>query len=217
MGVTIYYGGTLKTPSDVHALVSEVRDIAHSNQWRYDLLDDSWDSDITVSMDYEDEEPVFDGNSGLKGIALHTHPDLDQMTLLFDGEGKTRTREEVAYDPKRRLGVTHISTQRAGVDIHIQLVNFLKYVGDKYMSEWRMEDDSGYLTHQDRDKARQVFEAIEDAINAVTEAFDTIEMPEDITGREEEFLSLVEDRIRTFLPGIEVRRIEEHEDSEEEE
>jgi hypothetical protein len=79
------------------------------------------------------------------------------------------------------------------------------------MGEWHIEDDSGYAMHREREKAQQVFEAVDDAIHAITEAFGTIEVPNDIAGQEDKFLSMVEDRIRTFLPDAEIHRIDEEE------
>jgi hypothetical protein len=100
-----------------------------------------------------------------------------------------------------------VKTQFAGIDTHIRLAQLFEYIGEKYMQDWKLIDDSGYTTHRDRAQALEVFEVIDDAIKALTEAMDTIHIPENLNGNEEAFLSTIEDRIRTFLPGTEIRRI----------
>ena len=211
MGVTIYYRGVLKDPGSVEQLINEVGDIAKSNNWKYHILNDPWDAPVTVHVINTDEDSQLEGNAGLKGIVLDPHPDLGGLSLLFDQEGTCRTIDEMAQPPGKRTGVSHVSTQYAGLDMHMQLVHFLEYVGVTYMQEWQIEDDSGYHTHHDPEKAKEIFDAVEDAIDAVTEAFDTIEIPDDLEGREEEFLAMVEKRIRTYLPGVEIKRIDEEE------
>jgi len=211
MGVTIYYRGVLKEPRNVHDLISEVSDIARTNTWGVQVVDNAWDESVSLQMVFEDGEPHFEGNAGLKGIVLDVHPDIDGLPLLFDKSGTCRSFVEMAEPARKRHGVSHVSTQYAGIDAHIRLIRFLEYIGDAYMLEWSIEDDSGYAAHRDRAKAQLVFEAVDDAIHAVTEAFSTIDMPEDITGKEEEFLSMVEDRIRTYLPDAEIHRLDEEE------
>lgn len=212
MGVTIYYSGTLKTPESVHNLITEVSDIARSNNWKYQIIGDSWEDEVTFEMDLQnEEEPRFSGNSGLKGIVVQAHPELSGLSLLFDRDGACRTLTEMARDMHERNTGAQISTQDAGINAHIRIIGLLQYVADKYLEDWELEDDSGFAVHGNRNQAVKVFEAVDDAIQAVTEAFDTIEMPEDITGRETEFLDLVEARIRTYLPGAEIHRIDEEE------
>src|SRR5690606_35450605 len=140
MGVTIYYNGVLKSPHDVHALISETSDIARTKQWKSEILDDSWDHDVTLEADFDGEMIQLDGNSGLKGIILHPHPSLDGLSLLFDRDGICRSLREMAEAPEKRFGVSHLCTQEAGVDLHIQLVRFLQYIGGRYMQSWHLED-----------------------------------------------------------------------------
>jgi hypothetical protein len=211
MGVTIYYRGVLKVPELILDLIAEVSDIAKSNKWAIHILDNPWDSDVTLYMSDDEDDPMYKGNAGLKGVVLDPHPEVDGLSLLFDRTGICRSFTEMAEPEDNRPGITHVSTQAAGIDTHIQLLGFLEYIGNSYMSEWHIEDDSGYAMHRERDKAQQVFEAVDDAIHAITEAFGTIEVPNDIAGQEDKFLSMVEDRIRTFLPDAEIHRIDEEE------
>jgi hypothetical protein len=212
MGVTIYYRGVFRHTSEIREFIDEVCDIATTNQWEYQVLDDSWDQPVSIRISYDEEGAHYEGNSGLKGVILNPHPELDSFTLLFDSDGVCRPLVEMTETTARRHGVSHLSTQDAGVEIHMEMIHFLEYIGNRYMKEWSIEDDSGYFTHREAEKARQVFEAVGDAIDAVTEAFDSIEMPEDLAGKEEEFLDMVEQRIRTYLPGVEIRRVSEDEE-----
>jgi hypothetical protein len=211
MGVTIYYRGVLKVPELIQDLIAEVSDIAKSNKWAVHILDNPWDSVVTLYMSEDEDDPTYKGNAGLKGVVLDPHSEVDGLSLLFDRTGICRSFTEMAEPEDNRPGITHVSTQTAGIDTHIQLLGFLEYIGNSYMSEWHIEDDSGYAMHREREKAQQVFEAVDDAIHAITEAFGTIEVPNDIAGQEDKFLSMVEDRIRTFLPDAEIHRIDEEE------
>jgi hypothetical protein len=76
------------------------------------------------------------------------------------------------------------------------------------MREWKLEDESGYVEHRDREKAQQHFHLISDMMNALTDALDTIEIPDTLKHEDEqEFMTKVEERIRTFLPGAEIRAV----------
>jgi hypothetical protein len=219
MGVTLYYQGQLRDPQDIAQLIEEVTDIAKASGWKYHVLDDPWDEPVDLTFEDQEGDPAFIGNAGLKGVVLIPHAKADAVDLLFDNEGKLRTVFDMAEPPEDRMGVVSTKTQFAGISAHIQIVHFLEYIGTKYMSSWKLEDESGYARHKNRQRAEQVFQKIGDVMNAVSEAMDTIEIPDDIQDKEkeEEFLAMVEDRIRTYLPGVEVLRGNIHEDEEEEE
>ena len=212
MGVTLYYHGSLRQPQDVHGLISELTDIATANHWKYHVLDDPWDKEVTVKLVHDEGLARFVGNAGLKGIVLSPHPESEGVHLLFDKEGVLRSLLEMTDPPDKRDGFAFTKTQFAGIDVHIQLVHLLEHIGKKYMQEWHLEDDSGYMKHRDRERALEVFHTISDAINAITEAFDTIDIPENIKEDEAKFISLVEERIRTFLPGAEIMRVRDEEE-----
>lgn len=211
MGVTLHYHGILSDPNTVSALITEMSDIAIANNWKYQVLDDPWDSEVTLQVEHQGDVATFTGNAGLKGVIVSVHPESEGLSLLFDHAGVTRSLLDMTLPPEKRIAISQTKTQYAGIDVHIKLVHLLEYVGKKYMREWRLEDDSGYLKHRDRDRALEVFHLVGDAINALTEAFDTIDIPDEIKNDENKVIAMIEDRIKTYLPGAEIMRVEEEE------
>jgi hypothetical protein len=213
MGVTLYYHGTLRKPQDVHDLVTELTDIATANHWKYHILDDPWDAPVDLRLEHEEGKASFIGNAGLKGIILVTHPECEGVHLLFDKDGVLRSLLTMTEPPAKRDSLGFTKTQFAGVDVHIELVHLLEHIGNKYMKDWHLEDDCGYIKHRDRERALAVFHTIDDAINAVTEAFETLEIPEDLKKEnEEEFIAKVQERIKLYLPGAEITSIRDEEE-----
>lgn len=207
MGVCIYYSGALHQPEMVHDLVSELTEIAKSNKWKYHLLDNPWDEPVDLKIQHKPESGNLVGNAGLKGILLLAHPECEPVNLFFDKDGNLRHVLTMTLPEEERDTFCFTKTQFAGVDIHIQLVHLLEYIGNKYMKTWELMDDCTYVENRDRAKALEVFHVISDAINAVGEAFDTIDMNEVSNPADPEFTKLIEQRIQTFLPGAEIKTI----------
>lgn len=208
MGVMLYYQGTLRTPQDVGDLITEMKDISTANRWKHRIIDDPWDTEVNLKLEHRNGIASFVGNAGLKGIVISPHPESESVWLLFDKNGVLSSLLDMTDPPEKRQPSAFTKTQFAGIDLHIKLVNLLEYVGQKYMREWNLMDDCGYIEHRDREKAEEVFHIIDNAINALTEAFNTVEQSEDLNPDDPNFAEKVEERIKAFLPGAEIRKFE---------
>jgi len=182
MGVTVYYSGRLKSMDELPQLIYVVEDIASSMDWSYEIKDDPWDTPIDVRLEETDEGPTVVGNAGLKGIIVHPHSSCDPLWLLFNKEGQLRTPLSMVADilpDSSGLHHAHTKTQFAGVDLHMRLVKLLKYLGDSFCKEFEIRDDCGYAETGDSDQAKKVFGVIDQAMQALEGAIESMDtMPE---------------------------------------
>ncbi len=208
MGVTLYYRGKLKSPENVTDLVAEMTDIANTMRWKYHTLDDPWDEEVTLALEHREGVANLTGNAGLKGIMVMAHPESENLSLLFDKEGVCRSLLAMTDPPEKRDDWAFTKTQFAGIDTHIRLVTLFEYVAARYMREWEIMDDCYYVEHRDRERSLQVFHTIDQAIDTLTEALSTIETrPEGNDPDDQKFFALIEERIRTYLPGVEIYQV----------
>ncbi len=162
MGMSINYSGKLKSVAFIQDLVDEVIEIAKVNEWLYEVVDLS---------DDEDSQP-------LKGI-LFGHPDNDPISMLFDLNGVVLAPFASTFDDQELEDFISkssyhslINTLPMGADYHIQVVNLLKYISDKYFDEWKVMDESKYWETGDRDYLEDTIKMISNTLEALNDAFD---------------------------------------------
>jgi hypothetical protein len=162
MGVTIHYKGRIKTTSLIEPLVEELVEICTTNKWKYNLLnaDQSEDSKIP----------------SLKGIYFNP-PECDTMSMCFDPDGRLISfiAYVVASKCNEKLNeyafYSSCKTQFGGPDVHIKIVNLLKYISGKYFDEWEVIDEAEYYATGDREVLEKKLGFINKIIDALDDAF----------------------------------------------
>jgi hypothetical protein len=169
MGLTLHYTVRLRHIERLPELVAEVKDICISLTWNYFLFDDIFKVPAHT-MPFEstegDPKPIR-----LQGI-LFSPPECEPVFLTFTPEGWSSTflnldmPEQIAELGPMLMYSVHVKTQGAGADIHIALVNLLKYLEKKYFSYVNVSDESGYWNTMDKAVLYQHFPNT-DTLNAV--------------------------------------------------
>ena len=175
MGLTIHYTARLRDWTLYDAFVEEVEDICKTMQWKYKRLD------ITEDVDAKGF-PMEIGEGKTKTIRLQgvffTPPNCETVCLAFTNERWTCTpihfetaASLVELDPYLPYSM-HTKTQYAGIDMHVALVNLLKYLEQKYFSEMRVYDEGDYWNTLDKTILESHFAAYTNAINMVKSALE---------------------------------------------
>ena len=141
MGLCIYYSGKIKDTASLPRLVEEVKDIAAINKWKYQILESSFPND---TLDKEEHlEPLY-------GISF-TPPNCETVSITFLSNGNMVCPGSVEFfgNSKNEAETKFIyqlwvKTQFAGMVIHATIINIFKYLSNKYLTDFKMKDESGY-------------------------------------------------------------------------
>lgn len=179
MGVTIHYGGTLKSIELVDDLVDEIVEVCNANDWKYQIVD---------TRTHENTDPN-DPLPHLKGISFGTD-ESESIWYTFNESGMLLSPMVALFqqhEPEQMEGLDHhafTKTQSAGPDYHIKLVNIMKYVAKKYFTIWNVNDKSQYYETGDKDHLVECMGIIDRSLAALNDAF--AEHGEDMTHKSEE-------------------------------
>src|SRR3990170_930519 len=115
MGLTFHYSGSFKKEASLPELISEVKDIAEINEWKYNIYKSQFNG-IDFGKD------TFDNN--LYGISFDP-PQSEPVWICFLSNGKLSTPHLVKFYGKtenqkdrKNLYLVSTKTQHAGVQTH---------------------------------------------------------------------------------------------------
>ena len=162
MGLTIHFKGTINEIFLIEKLKIELEDIALSMNWKYKLREIS--------------------STSFSGISLNIHPDCEWLSLVFDNTGKIVSPMELHFGEKGISEYQFIKTQFAGAEIHIAVVNILKYVQKKYIENLEVIDESKYWETGDKSLIIKYISTINKGINNITQlAYDADNLEDFLT------------------------------------
>jgi len=138
MGLTIHYNGAFSSGAFLPAMIEEVKDIAEVHRWPYHIYE-------TDFPDYDFTTETFDGK--VYGISL-TPPQSETVSLTFLSNGRLSNTLWLNYlkddGSKEYLYMLFTKTQFAGWQIHRQIVHILKYISQKYLRHFNVDDEGMY-------------------------------------------------------------------------
>lgn len=128
MGLSIHYSATLKAPSNLSELISEVTEISNALNWKCTIV----------------------ATSELSGIVV-SPPNCEPLSFCFapdcDSCGIDMLNEDTHGD--ERNAVSHVKTAYAGPEIHKALVDVLAYISGKYFRQINVYDEGEYWETRD--------------------------------------------------------------------
>ncbi len=202
MGITIHYQGHLDSPDDIHYLIDEFQDIANSMKWEYHILDEDWSQPSTATLSWTKNGVEIVGDLGLKGISLNLHPDCESLSLFFDADGTMTTimntilMNEGTID--RGTSYCTVKTQFAPPDIHISIVNILKYVKKRYVSDLEVTDEGEYWETKDRNILEQRIQFLNEKMSQLEDEISNIPTKNDWNYSAEDLVTLLEECLRRW-------------------
>jgi len=181
MGLTIHYSGKLRGPEAIQPLIEETIDICQSLNWPYQML--PIDPEVPVEgilVNAEGSEPLW---LTFQKDGTMCNPILYAFVLKEEGQGIPGEAEQWLFT----------KTQYAGVETHMALIRFMRYMSEKYFEKFELHDESQYWETNDEELCRKTFEKyglIMDMVGAALESLEHVpdEPAEQLAGRIEKLL-----------------------------
>ena len=160
MGLTIHYSGKLRNPDSLTELIKEAIDISESMHWPYELIDPEPDIPVSgILVAPEGSEPLW--------LTFH-HEGFMCNPMLFEYVRKVEGKD-IPADAEQWL---FTKTQFAGVEAHIAMIKFLRYLSGKYFDRFDLHDESRYWETGDEAQCRQIFGKYDQMMSMVGDALD---------------------------------------------
>jgi len=167
MGLTISYRGNLRNPNELESFLDDVFDLCREIGWHY------------MPIHRSSIMPA-------KGIMI-TPQGCETIVLAFLDNGKI-------YDPFHFIYTVHpekeivneerhqwiyVKTRYAGVDTHVAIIKFFRYLSTKYFETFEMHDPSGYWETENVADCFDHFGHISDVLEFMDNSMDDDEDEDD--------------------------------------
>jgi len=166
MGLTIHYSGKLRNPADLPSLIKEAIDISESMQWKYQIINPYPDVPVQgVLISPEGSEPLW--------LTFHEegfmcNPILYDYVKEVEGQGIPAAAEQWLFT----------KTQYAGVETHMAMIRFLRYLSQHYFERFELHDESQYWETNDESVCRKKFGEYDHLMDMVGGALDSMQFEE---------------------------------------
>ncbi|WP_316766768.1 hypothetical protein [Pedobacter frigiditerrae] len=170
MGLSIHYSGQIKAPELLPYLIEEVKDIAEIYKWKYHIYD------AVFSKNSVEEIP---SSKQVYGISFTpTNCETISLTFLRSGVMICPIRLFLSLNPQDEqeqifLNTISVKTQYAGVELHQFIIHLLKYLNDKYFSNFIVNDESEYWETGDEEKMKNQFKKYNELVENFALAIET--------------------------------------------
>lgn len=203
MGITIHFSGRLNDLQEVHALMDDLIDISKTMQWEWNSLDEDWSKPASAKLSVSGTRAEITGHLGLKGVLINIHPDCEPLQLYFDSKGYLQTPISMVLllEGKLKPGkpYTSVKTQFAPPDIHIAIINLLKFLKNRYISDLEVYDEGDYWETGDRELLMERIAHIKQGMDILEEALNTMDVKNLDQYTPEEMAKLLEEILKKKL------------------
>jgi len=217
MGLSFHYKGRLVNAAQLPQLVAEVEDICGILGWKVTVFesrypDDTFDSPIDsndygilfsppncdpVSLVFDSEGKIY--TPWMKEILIkHQAGEVKVITvkLNLDDEDPTPeiSEDTEEFNPLDMLYSISVKTQFSGAESHVKLMELLRYLSVKYLTEFHMHDESDYWNTRNAEKLHEKMNKINLFMDTFHDMIDsqTIKNPKDFIA----FLKLLGKQIK---------------------
>lgn len=169
MGLSIHYSGSIVGPDCLSELISEVQDIATAYGWQYTAFNHNFPENHFGRSSY---------NNQIYGICF-TPPGCESVYISFLSNGKISTPIQLSCfgntddeAEKKYLYIVSVKTQFAGAEIHMILVQLMRYLSQKYFARFNMSDEGNYWETSDENLLKENFRKYGDLLNGFASAIE---------------------------------------------
>lgn len=202
MGVTIHYRGKLDHISDESVLRNELAEFARRLGWEAQMLDEDWSEPSDAQLVHEVGKANIEGHLGLKGISIQPHEHCETAEFFFDSEGNLTSimGTILMLEGKIEAGKQYnsVKTQFAPIETHITLIELLRYLKKRYISNLEVTDEGEYWETGERKVLEQKIGFLEKAMDKFESRLEVEFMDEEEKKNGEE----ITDRIKRIFREI---------------
>lgn len=173
MGLSFHYSGRIANPDSLADLIEEVEDIAKVHGWKYFVFDRQFPEDTIGKPDY---------NQRIYGICF-TPPNCETVDVCFLSNGRMSSATNLQFWGKTDgqaemdyLYMLSVKTQYTGIEIHQFLIQFFRYLNDKYFADFTMSDEGEYWETNDENVLKKNFKRYTELIDGFVSAIESIPM-----------------------------------------
>ncbi|MEX1238075.1 MAG: hypothetical protein WEB30_00095 [Cyclobacteriaceae bacterium] len=175
MGLSFHYSGSFRRNASLSDMIEEVKDISEINKWHYSIFKKEFLPDAFGRNTFSND---------VYGITF-SPPECEPVWLCFLSNGKLCSPVNLqlfgrSEDNKERkfLHMLSTKTQYAGIQAHIQIIDLLKYLKEKYFEDLQVSDEGKYWETGDEKILQAIFKRYNDALDLVSDAVEnTSRMP----------------------------------------
>jgi hypothetical protein len=186
MGISIHYKGKLNNTILLPTFIDEMEDISKDMNWKYHFLE----NDIFLPNTAKIENGNISGHLPLKGISIKIHPKAENLDFYFDKNGNLRNLISACFSKEDEINPNSasIKTQFAPIEIHILIINLLKYIKSKFIANLEVIDEGDFWETGDKLLLQHKFDYLNSAFDKVAGLINEIqirnnETPEQILAR----------------------------------
>jgi hypothetical protein len=193
MGLSIQYSGMLRSPDVLPLLIQEAIDIAKVSHWNYEIINEKEDIPVSgILVIPEGSEPLW---FTFHREGFMCNPLLYEYVLKVEGKGI----------PAEAPCGMFTKTQYAGVDTHMEMIKFMRYISDKYFKHFEMSDESQYWETGDEAKCREIFARYDHMMKVVGDALNSMEI--EPGADQKTVIRRIKKMMKEKFPGISITTI----------
>lgn len=183
MGITIYARGNMDRLEDIPHLIEEVKTIAQKHDWTFSVVDDDFDVEPSTRLvgPTADKPAVIKGSLGLKGIVLSVDSQCESLAILFDKSGALTNGMQQLFRSScdmQQEPFTACKTQSGCIESHIQIVELLHVLNNKYISDLSVTDEGDYWESGDVEQLSNKRKVLEHYLDYAKDVISGIRLPE---------------------------------------
>jgi len=171
MGLSINYSGSIKDCALIEPLIVEVEDICKSLGWGYHIFRQKEFATVKNDIDYT---PHY-----LSGIMFNASEKCEPVSLCFLPNKKMTALINLlakdVYEEPEWIYLISTKTQFAGPDVHIAIIKLLRHVRDKYLENFKMNDEGLYWETNDEKTLLDQFERYNFVLDSFAGALSNVE------------------------------------------
>ncbi len=185
MGITLFASGKVDTIEDLPRLIKDLKEIAEERGWKYRVIEDNFDARPNASLAQIDSDTpgaVIKGTLGLKGVVLNVSAGAEPLQLLFDQNGILSGMPQQLFwieDQGKSERFTMCKTQFAHIDGHVEIVELLSMLKDRYISNLAVHDEGGYWENRDKKTLAEKRIFLDQCIRHTEKAIGSIDISEE--------------------------------------
>jgi hypothetical protein len=173
MGLSFHYSGVIANPQLLPELIEEVRDIAGTYNWKFNVFDQEFPDNCCGKDHY---------NQNIYGISF-TPPGCETIPICFLSNGRMSSLPHLMFFGKTEdqpesdsLYMLSVKTQYADVETHQLIIKIFRHLKEKYLTDFKLTDEGKYWETNDLELLRINFEKNLAIINSFFSALETIPM-----------------------------------------